>query len=111
MYSICATVTPIILSEIQDLSDEGSDVINFTCKAIGEPIPDIIWYFNDVMINISENSGKYMIVSNLINITTTEEALTIYNATVSDVGFYTCVASNILGNDTSHGETMSYLCT
>ena len=90
------------------MSDEGRDIVNFTCKAIGKPVPDISWYFNGVMINESDNSGKYTIVSQSINITTTEKVLTIYNATSYDVGVYTCVASNIIGNDTSHGETMSY---
>ena len=91
------------------MSDGGRDVTNFTCKAIGEPVPEINWYFNGVMINESDDSGKYTIVSQPINITTTEKVLTIYNATSCDVGVYTCVASNVIGNDTSHGEIMSYL--
>ena len=91
------------------MSDEGRDIVNFTCIAIGEPIPDIGWYFNGAVINISDNSTKYMIMSQPINMTVTEETLTIYNATNADVGVYTCIASNIIGNDTSHGETMCYV--
>ena len=104
MFSIAAV--PIILSEITDLSDEGRDKVIFTCQAVGEPVPDISWYFNDVMINVSDNSSKYMIVSNSLNATTTENTLTVYNATSADVGVYSCTASNILGNDTSFGETL-----
>ena len=100
----CVTVNPIILSDISDLSDEGRDMVNFTCQAIGEPAPDISWYFDDVMINVSDSSSKYMIVSRSLNVTTITSMLTVYNATSSDVGVYSCTASNALGNDTSHGK-------
>ena len=75
---------------------------------MGEPVPDISWYFNGVMINVSDNSSKYMIVSRSLNITTTENTLTVYNVTSSDVGVYTCTATNIHGNDTKHGKAINY---
>ena len=81
-------------------------MVNFTCKATGEPVPDISWYYNGIMIDASDKSSKYMTVSESINVTTTENTLTIYNATSSDIGIYTCTASNILGNDTSHGNSV-----
>ena len=68
---------------------------------MGEPIPDISWYFTDVMINVSDNSSKYMIMSRSLNITTTENTLTVYNVTSSDVGTYSCSATNIIGSVTS----------
>ena len=74
-----------------------SEDVTFLCKAVGEPVPDISWYFNDVMINVSDNSSKYMIVSRSLNITTIENTLTVYNVTSSDVGTYTCNSSNIIG--------------
>ena len=104
----CFAVIPIILSDITDLSDEGRDMVNFTCIAIGEPTPDISWYFNDIMINAPYDSIKYMIVSEPFNITTTASMLILHNATASDVGVYTCTASNTLGNDTSHGKETLY---
>ena len=70
---------------------------------MGEPVPDISWYFNGVMINVSDNSGKYMIMSRSLNITTTENTLTVYNVTSSDVGTYTCNSSNFIGSVTSSG--------
>ena len=77
--------------------------VTFLCQAVGEPVPDISWYFNGVMINVSDNSSKYMIVSRSLNITTTENTLTVYNVTSPDVGTYTCNASNIIGSVTSSG--------
>ena len=70
---------------------------------MGEPVPNISWYFNDIMINVSDNSSKYMIVSRSLNITTTENTLTVYNISSSDVGTYTCNASNVIGSVTSFG--------
>ena len=97
---------------ITELRSERSDVANFTCQVVGDPVPDISWYFNDVMINVSDNSSKYMIVSRSLNITTTENTLTVYNVTSSDVGVYTCIATNTQGNDTQHGKIISstYVC-
>ena len=95
-------VPPVILTEITDLSDIGTDKANFSCQAVGEPVPDIRWYLNDVMINVSADSSKYMIVSRSLNITTTENTLTVYNVASSDVGTYTCTASNVIGSDTSN---------
>ena len=105
------TDIPIILSEITDLSDEGREMVVFTCQAVGEPVPNISWYFNDVMINVSDDMSKYMIVSVLFNITTAMSTLTIHNATTSGVGIYSCTATNVLGNDTSHGEALFYCNT
>ena len=100
------TVIPEILSNIiADLTDEGRDKANFTCQATGEPVPSISWYFNGTMINVSDTS-KYRIESRLINITTTENTLTVYSATEDDVGTYTCNATNAYGSDSSHGEFM-----
>ena len=82
------------------MSDERRDTVNFTCKAIGEPVPEISWYFNGVLINVS---SKHMIMLESINTTTIENTLTIYSAVASDVGVYTCTASNILGSSTNHG--------
>ena len=100
----------MIHDEVRDHTENGS----FSCQAVGEPVPDISWYFNDVMINVSDNSSKYMIESRSLNITTTENTLTVYNVTSSDVGTYTCNASNIIGSVTSSGiltVTSEFLAT
>ena len=70
---------------------------------MGEPVPNITWYFNGVMVNVSNNSSKYMIMSRSLNITTTENAFTVYNVASSDVGTYTCNASNFIENAKSSG--------
>ena len=43
-------------------------------------------------------------MSRLFNITTTENTLTVYNVTSSDVGAHTCNAANVVGNDSTNGH-------
>ena len=102
LYISCTVIPSIEFSINNEIRDHEENV-TFLCQAVGEPVPDISWYFNDVMINVSDNSSKYMIVSRSLNITTTENTLTVYNVTSSDVGTYTCNASNIIGSVTSSG--------
>ena len=94
---------PHIQTIINDEIKNQEENVTFICQAVGEPVPSISWYFNDVMINVSDNGSKYMIMSRSLNITTTENTLTVYNITSSDVGTYTCNASSIVGNDTDFG--------
>ena len=96
-------VIPSIRSPITDKTRNENENVTFLCQAVGEPIPDISWYFNGVMINVSDNSSKYMMMSISLNITTTKNTLTVYNVTSSDVGTYTCNASNIFESDISFG--------
>ena len=100
---LCALVIPSIENPLKDEYRNQKENATFICTSVGKPVPDINWYFNDVMINVSDNSSKYMIVSRSLNITTTENTLTVYNMISSDVGTYTCNASNILGSVTSSG--------
>ena len=72
------------------------------CESVSEPLPDISWYFNGVMIE-SAGSSKYMIMSRSLNITTTENTLTVYSIISPDAGTYTCNSSNIIGSVTSSG--------
>ena len=104
-----SVVIPSITSLISSKVIQHSRINAFLCQAVGEPVPDISWYFNGVMINVSDNSSKYMIMSRSLNITTTNNTLTVYNVTSSDVGVYTCNATNIIGSDTNNGEKYIYL--
>ena len=94
---------PSITTSVDNEIRNQTENVTFLCQAVGEPVPEISWYFNGVMINVSDNNSKYMIVSRSLNITTTENTLTVYNVTSSDVGTYTCNSSNIIGSVTSFG--------
>ena len=106
MFHFISIVTPSIENPVTNHIRNHTENVTFLCQSVGEPVPDISWYFNDVMINVSDNSSKYMIVSRSLNMTTTENTLTVYNVMSSDVGTYTCNASNIFGSVKSSGILM-----
>ena len=99
LHAVFPSIEISVNNEIRNHTEN----VTFLCWSVGEPVPDISWYFNDVMINVSDNSSKYMIVPRSLNITTTENTLTVYNVTSSDVGTYSCNASNIIGSVMSSG--------
>ena len=103
MFHFIVIPNNIIINSIENKVRNEKENVTFLCQAVGEPVPNISWYFNVVMINVSDNSSKYMIVSRSLNTTTTENILTVYNVTSSDVGTYTCNSSNIIGSITSSG--------
>ena len=96
------SVAPEIILQLIDLLDNETNPTQFVCQAAGVPVPYIQWYFNAVMINLS-NSSKYSSSLMALNETIIESTLFIINAESSDVGTYTCEAGNIIGTDRSSG--------
>ena len=92
------TVPPSISPEVVDRLANETEAALFTCQATGEPVPTISWYFNDVPVT---SSVKYEIFPPLpgLNLLT----LIIRNVQSSDVGTYTCNATNVVSSDTSSG--------
>ena len=86
---------------IDQTIDEG-DAAFFTCQATGTPNLNISWYFNGALVE-KTNTMKYMISELSLNPTTKNSTLEIMDADSSDIGTYTCNASNILSSDTSSG--------
>ena len=92
------------------------DTASFTCQVVGEPVPTIRWYFNSVLVD-EANTMKYTISVMSLNANTISNTLTIMNVESSDVGTYTCNATNVLSSDTSsgvltvNGELHSYFNT
>ena len=75
--------------------------VTFGCQATGEPVPTIIWYFDGVMINVS-NKSKYNVTSS-IDDTLITSIITNMNTQSSDAGIYTCKAENFVGTSRSSG--------
>ena len=97
---IFPVVAPSISAEVLDqILDEGH-IDFFTCQATGEPVPIISWYFRgDVLVN-----GRRLTISEIeVNTTTINSRLIISNAESSDVGTYTCNATNVISSVTSFG--------
>ena len=77
-------------------------IASFTCQATGEPVPTISWYFNDAPVYVTRTM-KYTTSIMSLNSTTISNTLTIMSVESSDVGTYTCNATNPVSSDTSSG--------
>jgi len=91
----------IIVVGVKDQTQDEDDSVDFTCQATGKPVPSISWYFNDVPVNMS--TDKYSITTMSVNVTSNSSRLVVNNVQSSDVGTYTCKATNILSTDISYG--------
>ena len=101
-FSLLYLVTPTITLEVMDqIQDEGGTA-SFTCEATGGPVPTISWYFNVARID-EANMMKYTISETSVNTTIISSTLTIMSVESSDVGTYTCNATNVVSSDTSSG--------
>ena len=87
----------IILQVLNDTENEGDTAV-FTCRATSEPVPTISWYFNNVPVDVT-NTLKYSVIST----GSSQSSLRINNVQSSDVGTYTCNATNVVSSDTSSG--------
>ena len=84
---------------MNETRNEGESA-SFTCLATGRPVPTISWYFNNTLL---ANGTKYTISETSVNTTTISSTLTIMSVESSDVGTYTCNATNVVSTDTSSG--------
>ena len=83
-----------------DQAQNEEDPATFTCQATGKPVPTISWYYNNILL---VNGTEYMITEMSLNATTISNTLTIMSVESSDVGTYTCNATNVVSSDTSSG--------
>ena len=95
-------VTPVIYTEVMDQTINKGNTASFICQATGQPIPTNIWYFNSTPVD-EANTMKYTISMISLNTTTIRNVLTIMNVQSSDVGTYTCNATNVVSSDTNSG--------
>ena len=98
---MCYIIVPpsIGLEVIDQAHNEGENAF-FTCQATGELVPTISWYFNNTLL---ANGTEYTISEMSVNTTTISSTLTIMSVESSDVGTYTCNATNVVSTDTSSG--------
>ena len=101
MLSFLHLVQAEITAGQTDVLENETNPVTFSCQAVGEPIPNISWYFDGTMINVSDTSTYND--SNSINSTEVTSLLTILNTQSSDAGIYTCEAENFLGAVRSSG--------
>ena len=97
---ISSVVNSTITFEVLDQTENKEDTASFTCQATGEPVPTISWYFNGALL---ADGATHTISETSVNTTTIYSTLTIMSVESSDVGTYTCNATNVVSSDTSSG--------
>ena len=90
---------------MDEAQNEGG-IASLTCQATGEPVPTISWHFNNTLL---ANGTKYATSETSVNTTTISSTLTIMSVESSDVGTYTCNATNVVSNVTSSGVLTVFL--
>ena len=96
-------VAPTISSEVTGQRVNNGDTAAYNCIASGEPIPTINWYFDGTLVD-KANVVKYSISQSINASTITiSSTLKVMNVQSSDVGTYTCNATNAVSSDTSSG--------
>lgn len=85
---------PRIIIKPFDIEVPEFSSIEIPCKTDAEPAAKIRWLKNNELLNIDYPKIR---VSNV-------NSLRIYNVSLKDSGLYTCIASNIYGNDTASGR-------
>ena len=98
-FLVAVAVSPMVTY----LARNEGDMVSFTCQATGGPFPTITWHFNGNLVNNDTDVNKYEILLMEVNTTTINSTLTIMNVQSSDVGTYTCNATNVVSTDTSSG--------
>ena len=102
MLFIYTFVVKAEISEaVTDMLENETHSVTFTCKATGDPVPTIRWYFNGAMTNMSDTS-KFNVSSSINGLIFTS-LLAIMNLQSSDAGIYVCEAENFIGSDQSFG--------
>uniref|UniRef100_A0A6I8PLB6 Ig-like domain-containing protein n=1 Tax=Ornithorhynchus anatinus TaxID=9258 RepID=A0A6I8PLB6_ORNAN len=93
---------PRITSEPQNVDVTLGNTVYFTCKAEGNPKPEIIWLHNNNEIDMKDNSRLNLLQDGTLMIQDTQE---------SDKGVYQCMAKNIAGEVKTQEVVLRYFGT
>jgi len=91
----------MITTEVEDQAQNEGSTVSFTCRADGKSVPTISWYFNGVPVD-GTNTMKYRITPRVFT-NAIQDTLFIMSVESSDVGTYTCNATNVVSSDSSSG--------
>ncbi|KAM3932563.1 peroxidasin homolog isoform 2-T2 [Leptodactylus fuscus] len=90
---------PRITSEPQDVDVTFGNTVYFTCRAEGNPKPEIIWLRNKNELSMKEDTRLNLLEDGTLMIQNTQEA---------DQGIYQCMAKNVAGEVKTHEVTLRY---
>uniref|UniRef100_A0AAY4DN87 Peroxidase n=1 Tax=Denticeps clupeoides TaxID=299321 RepID=A0AAY4DN87_9TELE len=93
---------PRITSEPQDVDVTSGNTVYFTCRAEGNPKPQIIWLRNNNALNMRDDTRLNLLEDGTLMIQDTRE---------TDQGVYQCMAKNVAGEVKTSEVTLRYFGT
>ncbi|XP_026789759.3 peroxidasin [Pangasianodon hypophthalmus] len=90
---------PRITSEPQDVDVTSGNTVYFTCRAEGNPKPQIIWLRNNNALNMQDDTRLNLLEDGTLMIQDTRE---------TDQGVYQCMAKNVAGEVKTGEVTLRY---
>ncbi|XP_050958877.1 peroxidasin homolog [Labeo rohita] len=90
---------PRITSEPQDVDVTSGNTVYFTCRAEGNPKPQIIWLRNNNALNMRDDTRLNLLEDGTLMIQDTRE---------TDQGVYQCMAKNVAGEVKTSEVTLRY---
>uniref|UniRef100_A0A452IFZ4 Uncharacterized protein n=1 Tax=Gopherus agassizii TaxID=38772 RepID=A0A452IFZ4_9SAUR len=90
---------PRITSEPQDVDVTSGNTVYFTCRAEGNPKPEIIWLRNNNELSMQTDSRLNLLDDGTLMIQNTQE---------TDQGIYQCMAKNVAGEVKTQEVTLRY---
>uniref|UniRef100_A0A4W3J5W6 Peroxidasin homolog n=1 Tax=Callorhinchus milii TaxID=7868 RepID=A0A4W3J5W6_CALMI len=93
---------PRITSEPQDVDVTLGNTVYFTCRAEGNPKPNIIWLHNNNEIDMTDNNRVNLLEDGTLMIQDIKE---------SDQGAYQCMAKNVAGEVKTNEVILRYFGT
>ncbi|XP_004642396.2 peroxidasin homolog [Octodon degus] len=90
---------PRITSEPQDADVTSGNTVYFTCRAEGNPKPEIIWLRNNNELSMKADSRLNLLDDGTLMIQNTQE---------TDQGIYQCMAKNVAGEVKTQEVTLRY---
>ncbi|XP_062863313.1 peroxidasin homolog [Trichomycterus rosablanca] len=93
---------PRFTTEPQDVDVTSGNTVYFTCRAEGNPKPQIIWLRNNNALNMRNDSRLNLLEDGTLMIQNTKE---------TDQGVYQCMAKNIAGEVKTGEVTLRYFDT
>uniref|UniRef100_A0A669BZZ4 Peroxidasin n=1 Tax=Oreochromis niloticus TaxID=8128 RepID=A0A669BZZ4_ORENI len=90
---------PRITSEPHDVDVTSGNTVYFTCRAEGNPKPQIIWLRNNNALNMRDDSRLNLLEDGTLMIQNTRE---------TDQGVYQCMAKNVAGEVKTSEVTLRY---
>ncbi|TWW71621.1 Peroxidasin -like protein [Takifugu flavidus] len=90
---------PRITSEPQDVDVTSGNTVYFTCRAEGNPKPQIIWLRNNNALDMRDDSRLNLLEDGTLMIQDTRE---------TDQGVYQCMAKNVAGQVKTSQVTLRY---